>query len=97
MTYAWIITHDHLPTADMSSRVGKYGPRGISQAQVNQLHAGEGEPFRLVDDDRTLVYEGRFLGDAMSDDAFGPLDDFGMPDAGCTSIEYRVDGRWEVL
>lgn len=98
MTYAWIITQDYLPTdLDLPTRVGVAGPRGMSEAQHEQLLAGAGEPFRLFDDDRTLVYEGLFLGDATSEEAFGPLEDFGMPDAGCTYIEYLVDGRWEVL
>lgn len=98
MTYAWIITHDYLQTdLDLPTRVGLAGPFGISDAQLDQLRAGEGAHFRLFDDDRTLVYEGRFLGDATSEDAFGPLEDFGMPDAGCTRIEYLVDGRWEML
>lgn len=98
MTYAWIITHDYLPLdLELISRVGFVGPRGVSQEQLEQLYAGEGEPFRMFDDDRTLVYEGRFLGDATSEEAFGPLEDFGTPDAGCTYIEYMVAGRWEVL
>lgn len=36
-------------------------------------------------------------GGALPDEAFGPLDDFGTPNAGCTSIRYRTDNRWEQL
>jgi len=38
-----------------------------------------------------------FLGDQHSEAAFGPLDDFGEPNAGCTSIEYWEAGVWSML
>jgi hypothetical protein len=49
----------------------------------------------MYDDDGKLYYAGTIWGDY---DGFEPLDDFGMPNAGCTSIEYKNDaGTWEVL
>lgn len=32
-------------------------------------------------------------------ESFAPLDDFGMPDSGCVTIEYfnMKTGEWEVL
>lgn len=39
--------------------------------------------FKLLDDDQTVLYEGR-----MSEIDFEPLDCFGEPNAGCTGIQY---------
>jgi len=56
------------------------------------------EQFRLYDDDGNLYYEG-VSSDSTSERAFDPLDDFGTPNAGCTTIRYyRKDkGEWEIL
>ena len=49
--------------------------------------------FRMLDDDGMMYYKG------YSDDSssFEPLDDFGMPNAGCTDIQYWENGKWESL
>ena len=47
-------------------------------------------------DDGELIYEGRYFGDPDGEEAFGPLDDFGMPDSGCTTIEYLSEAGKEV-
>jgi len=39
----------------------------------------------MFDDDMNLYYEGKIIGDY---DGFEPLDDFGMPNARCTSIWF---------
>jgi len=49
--------------------------------------------FRLLDDDGEVYYKG-FSGNNSS---FSPLDDFGMPNAGCTDIQYFENGKWESL
>ncbi len=51
--------------------------------------------FRMSDDDDEVYY----VGYASDDSSFDPLDDFGMPNAGCTTIEYYniENGSWEVL
>lgn len=41
-------------------------------------------PFRLLDDDGNLMYEGRAKEELLS-----PLDEYGEPNAGCTQIQYR--------
>jgi len=51
--------------------------------------SGKSETFALYDDDEVLYYKGIIVGDY---DGFEPLDDFGMPNAGCTGIKY--DGEW---
>lgn len=94
--YQWTITEDRVtPAGAEGHAVGVIGPRGA------ELSAGEiiarGVPFRMRDDDGELYYVGAFVGDSTSEDGFGPLDDYGRPNAGCTSIEYRRAGVWEVL
>lgn len=48
--------------------------------------------FRMLDDDGEVYYEG-----FCNRESFQPLDDFGMPNAGCTMIEYQNNGKWELL
>lgn len=94
--YGWLITKDHIGKGDDSCE-GVAGPRGIAPALHEKLKQGEGIPFKMHDDDDELYFEGRIIGDH---DGFEPLDDFGMPNAGCTMIYYEDtpgSGRWEVL
>jgi len=49
--------------------------------------------FRMYDDDGNLYYSGR-----MKIEDFDPLDDYGMPNAGCTYLKYRRGNKaWEHL
>jgi len=49
--------------------------------------------FRMYDDDDILYYQGQ-----CTEEAFDPLDDFGMVNAGCTRIDYENDnGVFETL
>ena len=45
--------------------------------------------FSMYDDDGNCYYEGMIYGDF---DGFEPLEDFGMPNAGCTAM--KLDGEW---
>ena len=83
MNYAWAIKNQAVSN----------GPFTIEQIYDHPLK----EPFRLLDDDGEIYYEGFFV--SLSDDATGfePLDDFGRPDSGCTSIQYRENGQWKTL
>ena len=104
--YAWIITRDFLyeegPSIYMKSNVGTHGPRNT---RVDYPSATPGAMskddvmFRLYDDDDRLYYEGIFRGNWKSEDGFGPLDDFGEPDSGCTRIDYfdPETESWETL
>lgn len=76
MAYNWVITADHIET----DAVGTTGPMGHD---INTENEAE---FRMFDDDGVLYYEGKIWGDH---DGFEPLDDFGMPNAGCTDIQYK--------
>lgn len=85
--YGWIITQDF--TEDIGSKysaVGRMGPADISKKHEIMLNAGQGELFLMKDDDGEIYYHGRIVGDY---DGFEPLDDFGMPNAGCTDIHYK--------
>jgi hypothetical protein len=96
--YGWIITKDHLfrqfEAADVD-RTGTIGPRNITDEMTEQLVNGEGNRFRMYDDDGNLYYEGRYLGDLEYGD---PVIDFGGPDAGCTYMSEPTgkNGAWEV-
>ena len=101
MAYAWIIDKDHLDGTD----TGVIGPRGANALMVNALQTDKkvGEAFRMRDDDGELYYSGRILFDhatELEDETeLAPLDDFGMPNAGCTTIEYRNSEtkKWEAV
>lgn len=98
-TYGWIITKDHISEGGHNCE-GTSGPRGISDEIHARLTEGEGERWRCYDDDGNLYYEGRTFSlhmDGVS--GFEPLDDFCMPDAGCTSICYwnQSTQDWEIL
>jgi hypothetical protein len=86
--YGWIITKDHLGDGEE----GIMGPSWITPDMSARLKAGEGEPFRLFDDDGELYYTGRAI-DCYEGE---PLWDFGAPNAGCTYMEEKVDGKWEI-
>ena len=94
-TYAWIITKDDIAEGDADSSVGVTGPRDITEQQEFLLRKGEGRTFYLYDDDKLLYYTGRAIHDGTSDGEygidFGPLDDFGLPNAGCTLIKWEGD------
>ena len=83
--YFWTIDKDHIEgTAD-----------GLSCNFMLDTFHPLGEQFRMFDDDEELYYEGTIWGDY---DGFEPLDDFGMPSAGCTNIQYQNDkGEWKWL
>ena len=93
--YGWLIEDDFLSNEAGQSAAGKMGPHGITTLQIQQLKLGQGERFRIYDDDGTLYYAGRIIGE---NDGFEPLDDYGTPNAGATSIEYEGPrGEWRQL
>lgn len=84
--------------------VGLIGPRSASDKDEARLQAGEGVPFRLLDDDGEVYYYGRRLEESDADKTYqgepelAPLDCFGTPNAGCTIQEERnVLGDWEAI
>lgn len=56
-----------------------------------------GKKFRMLDGDDEVYYEGLSI-ETDETDGFEPLDEFGMPNAGCTDIQYKNDfGHWTPL
>ena len=101
-TVVWKIVEDFLADKDAkpgtnANAVGITGPRGADDTQL-MLHR-----FRMYDDDGNLYYEGvtNALDDELGDEesVFAPLDNFGMPNAGCTRIDYWNPEKheWETV
>ena len=102
--YGWVITKDLLWNEDpVSSREykmrndkGTVGPKGtiLDKGTIVTM----GKKFRMKDDDGFVYYEGMIFETDMSETTgFEPLDEFGSPNAGCTSIEYMENGKWVEL
>ena len=102
--YGWIIDVDHLFTPPVDDpaddEAGTMGPRTIPDRYVDALRADTtaGRRFRMYDDDGELYYSGRYLG-PDDNQMFGPLDDFGKPNAGAARIDYHDPdtGTWHEL
>lgn len=102
--YAWIIDTDHLADVDGQDDAGTTGPSDAPSELLDILENDEtqGTPFRILDDDGELYYQGRYLGlteeySADSEWGFKPLVDFGEG-AGATEIQYKNSkGSWEAL
>ncbi len=91
-TYAWIITKDHIAEGIEDSDVGVCGPRESNGEADDLVADGEGRLFRMYDDDGILYYTGRLYdttGEYGEAACYAPLGDFGMPNAGCTSVKYH--------
>jgi hypothetical protein len=101
---AFLITKDLItPENEDSYGVGVEGPRYAREEILVRLRNGEGEPFRLLDDDRNLYYEGLFIDDGEAEKweietEFQPLEAYGRPNAGAVIIEYKNSkNEWEAL
>ena len=97
-TYAWIITKDHLAEEGDESEVGVAGPRDAPDDLLAQLNEGKGHVFRMYDDDDILYYTGRGVSvdDEMDENAcYGPLGDFGTPNAGAVTIKWHGHREWD--
>ena len=111
---AWIIDKDHLKDPNDPGERDEAGTMGPSDAPDElcrrlQLKSKPGQTFRLYDDDGELYYTGRILFEpidgepvtietADEEDAFGPLWDFGAPNAGANDLRYfgtrNGERRW---
>lgn len=92
----WIITKDKIDCgeADGVRSRGKFifddKKRKFMTCDYKELPTHR---FRMLDDDEEVYYEGY----TSISSSFDPLDDFGMPNAGCTDIQYRENGEWKSL
>lgn len=84
--YAWTITGDHINGGEYLNTSSKSFEKGMELPLM----------FRLCDDDGEVYYTG-YTNDRWTERAFSPLDDFGMPNDGCTEIQFLVDDKWETL
>ena len=98
--YAWLITKDHMfadnPEYDDS---GVTGPSDAPAHLLALLKQGEGTVFKMYDDDGELYYSGRLVttdeAEGTEDACYGPLGDFGMPNAGAVRIHYPSKPEWD--
>ena len=99
----WRITKDYLydqgHDEDEKSGVGQSNSRDPGKIDAIKKSKGKVKPFRLYDDDGELYYAGEM---AMTDGSdpyeaeniLSPLDNYGMPNAGCTEMKIRTDKGW---
>ena len=106
--YAWKITEDRITDpAEDGCGLNVVGPGTITAEHerwldtkatpANKLPEGiERFTFRLFDDDHTLYYRGVLVTDDAGTEEVccAPLDDYGKPNAGCTSIEWDGHPEW---
>lgn len=101
-SYGWIIDVDHLAESPGDSRIGTIGPRGIPKAIQEHFQRGRfplaAQRWRCRDCDGNVYYEGRYIG-PDDDRMFAPLEDFCLPDAGASDIEYlhEATGAWRSI
>ena len=88
-TYAWIIVKDNNadPSYEPPSNMNAVGMCGAHDCTMSPEEIKQGQKFRMSDDGGNIYYYGFINGEDY--EGFEPLDDFGMPNAGCVSIEYR--------
>jgi len=94
----WAVTRDHLENKDVFVWNGRESKEEIERA----LKSSNAMKFRMFDDDHELYYSGKMISKNgsspfESEDIFGPLDDYGMPNAGCTQLEVLWKGAWEIV
>jgi hypothetical protein len=88
----WIIDKDLHPSPGAEpgtdgNATGRVGPRTYKGDGSELAHE-----FRILGGDRQVCFEGRSGARDLA-----PLKQFGMPYAGCTTIQYKVDGTWQDL
>lgn len=99
INYAWVVVLDWTSGEEkIVSVVGSDRANTcLATAEEISKHP-EAKEFRMLDDDDNVYYQGYYVGYA-DENMFAPLDDYGEPNAGCTSIEYwnKETLAWEQL
>lgn len=104
----WLITKDHLfdPAVDEPNMNREGCERHYTYNESKEAFKARPDVichlWRTVDDDNHLCHEGFIWVTQRADGGeclFNPLDEFSMPDAGATTIEYfnEITKEWEVL
>jgi hypothetical protein len=88
---SWLVVRDFIAE---NAEENAEGMGNGSERSLARLKAGEGTLQRHYDDDGYLYYEILVLGD----NEFQALEDFSMPDSGCTTVKYKdKEGKWVQL
>lgn len=100
--YAWIIDTDHLADSGDRGDAGVIGPHDANGGSKDELarNYAHHHQFRMYDDDQELYYTGTAFWNGASDSpeeefVYGPLGDYGMPNAGCVLIKYTGKPQWD--
>jgi len=95
--YGWIIDKDNITDGEEEapSNLNAKGMMGPSDCPftAEEIKA-KGERFRMSDDDDEIYYYGYCFHEGDEIGVFGPLEDFGTPNAGCAHIEYKVGDKY---
>jgi hypothetical protein len=83
---AWKITKAHLDCVNDSVGIRSRSWQDATEGQATLK-------FRMKDDDGFLYVSGV----CTPETEFEPLDDYGMPGLGCTSLEFYERGEWRPL
>lgn len=104
--YAWIIDEDHLDLdsvlgegADDSGTIGPRDSKGNTRDELIEKYQNRHQ-FRMYDDDGELYYTGTLFWDGdpnspAEHQVYGPLGDFGTPNAGAVTITYAGRPEWD--
>jgi len=87
--YAWLVTQG-ISVESTATSLGRLGPPGAAKRFTIPRVLTTGEPFRLLDREGKVRFNGRIAGEYQGVE---PVVDFGM-DHGCFLIEYQRGGRW---
>ena len=94
--FGWIVNKEYeYGESKVGNEVNVMGPRDLTatKEEIESL----GTHFKMFDDDGNLYYSGYVLADETHDE-FMPLDQYGMPNAGCVTIKLRdKSGKYNVL
>lgn len=93
---------DEVGTRSAGTTLPKLKGTGKTTKEIATLARAEGmtQRFRMLDDDGQVYYEGYMVPFEDHDDnsdGFEPLDDFGMPNSGCTELQYWDKTGWTTL
>lgn len=87
---------------DLKDRATVTGPQSLMKVTDDRLRSGEGEEFRLINDDEVPLFEGLYIEDMDAEevgdegDHLQPLEDFGRRVSDATEIQYKnFEGVWE--
>ena len=89
MGYYWCILNDYITNGEDNWRDnGAHSELFLMKPETRTY-------FKMYDGDGELYYSGYIVGDFSG---FEPLDEFGMPNAGCTDIKLKDDdGVYQTL